>query len=794
MSPRRESLAFSLTLAVALGGFFAESLVGGRVLSPADVIAATPGFESLHGPGYEPANRLLIDPVLQFQPWLEFNRAELRSGRLPLWNPLAGCGAPHLANGQSAVFDPFHLIAYLGRLPDAYAVMAWSRLWFAGLGMFRLARAWGLGPWGRWFGGLTFPLCGFLVVWLLFPVTATAVWMPWVFLATDRVIDRPSSRSAGWLALTIGGMLLGGHVQTAAHVLMAVGAYASWRLFRAARHGGGRDLVIRGAAGLVAIGVGVALAAIEVVPLAFYLARSPVWSDREAAKPSPATLVRPRLLDAVCTALPYAYGSQRRGHPNLAKALGVHNLNESAGGFAGLATLLWLAPAAWSARRTNPRVGFLAALVAVGTLGAFEIPPMANLLRAVPVLDVIDHRRLTLWTAFGLVLLGGVGLDRLGRPGWGPRVWALAGALLIAGAIGFGPACGARLHARAIDHYQRAAAATLGADPKVFRDRAERQARQALAFVPRYGGLVAAQLIALAGLALAWRSGRIDPTPTRLALMSLVLTDLVGFGFGLNPATPRSEGRPEPELIDYLRREAAPPARVLALGAILPPNTCMSYGLADLRNYDSVESSRSLAYFTDLYEPGASRTSRREVTWNGVARSLDRLHSAWVAAVVGPTPPPPGLFPRVDRVGNLWVGRLVEEAPRVGRPEPGRIEVAVPAGHVGPVVVAETFDPGWRAVVDGRAARVEPHDGAFLAVATRPRERRVVLRYDPPEVRAALACTGGAAMVVALMISGGLVPERGRKKGSGSWSASSRRVRIGGMIPIRSSSPVPTEG
>ena len=55
-----------------------------------------------------------MDPVLQFQPWLEFNRRMIRSGRLPLWNSLAGCGAPHLANGQSAVFDPFHLIAYLG--------------------------------------------------------------------------------------------------------------------------------------------------------------------------------------------------------------------------------------------------------------------------------------------------------------------------------------------------------------------------------------------------------------------------------------------------------------------------------------------------------------------------------------------------------------------------------------------------------------------------------------------------------------------------------------------------------
>src|SRR5205823_4427134 len=94
--------------------------------------------------------------------------------------------------------------------------------------------------------------------------------------------------------------------------------------------------------------------------------------------------------------------------------LGVHNLNESAGGFAGLATLIWLAPLAGAAARGRPRVRFLAALVAIGAMGAFGVPPVANLLRSVPVLDVTDHRRLTLWVAFALVLLGGVGLDHLG--------------------------------------------------------------------------------------------------------------------------------------------------------------------------------------------------------------------------------------------------------------------------------------------------------------------------------------------------------------------------------------------
>jgi hypothetical protein len=199
-----EALAFSFVLAVMVVGFFHESLLGGKVLSPADVLFVEASFREVKGPDYEPLNRLLIDPVLQFQPWIELNRHEIRAGRLPLWNPFVGCGAPHLANGQSAVFDPFHAIAYLGRLPDAHAWMAAARLWVAGLGMFVLAGHWGLTRWGRWFAGLVYPFSGFLVVWLLYPVTSVAVWFPWVIWASDRVLDRVTLARVGGMALVVG--------------------------------------------------------------------------------------------------------------------------------------------------------------------------------------------------------------------------------------------------------------------------------------------------------------------------------------------------------------------------------------------------------------------------------------------------------------------------------------------------------------------------------------------------------------------------------------------------------------
>ena len=292
----------------------------------------------------------------------------------------------------------------------------------------------------------------------------------------------------------------------------------------------------------------------QILPLAAYLAKSPVWGDRQREQAAWWTVVPPRWLDAVCTAIPYAYGSQRRGHPNLARALGVHNLNESAGGFAGLATLIWLAPLAFAVRapiapgRVSSPGWWRSA-----RLGAFRLPPVDNLLRALPVLDVTDNRRLTLWVAFGLTILGGIGLDHLGETvrlarGW-IAVWRSSGRsrwdrwrCAVARVRAVPPRPGLRaLRARR--------GSTAGADPATYRQRAERQVRRALEFLPRYlwpgGG--GARHPGRAGVVPSRARGRCPAWVPPVGRSGMTLVDLGLFGFGLNPAI-------APELHDPSRR------------------------------------------------------------------------------------------------------------------------------------------------------------------------------------------------------------------------------------------------
>ena len=75
---------------------------------------------------------------------------------------------------------------------------------------------------------------------------------------------------------------------------------------------------------------------------------------------------------------------------------------------------------------------------------------------------------------------------------------------------------------------------------------------------------------------------------------------------GLNPAIAAEVHAFEPPVIARLRQRLPPGGRALGLGEELPPNVLMRFGLADIRNYDSVELAASLRMVR-----AALRTRRR---------------------------------------------------------------------------------------------------------------------------------------------------------------------------------------
>ena len=168
-------------------------------------------------------------PTLQFYPWRSFAFDQLRAGILPLWNPYNGGGAPLLANYQTAVLYPpnwLHLV-----LPHVAAMnlLAVGHIVWAAVGMWCFTGAWRLPAFGRAVSTLAFALSGYLIARLgSFPTTAAASWMPWLFLASHRLLLERRRVDVAWMALAVAMLLLAGHAQTAYYVLLGTGAYVLW--------------------------------------------------------------------------------------------------------------------------------------------------------------------------------------------------------------------------------------------------------------------------------------------------------------------------------------------------------------------------------------------------------------------------------------------------------------------------------------------------------------------------------------------------------------------------------------
>jgi hypothetical protein len=85
---------------------------------------------------------------------------------------------------------------------------------------------------------------------------------------------------------------------------------------------------------------------------------------------------------------------------------------------------------------------------------------------------------------------------------------------------------------------------------------------------------------------------------------------------------------------------------------------------------------------------------------------------------------------------------------RVLRRAPDRVVLEVEASAPGFVVLADAFDPGWRATVDGRAASIRRANVAFRAVGV-PAGRHVVeMVYRPRGAARGLVLTAGGLVLL----------------------------------------------
>jgi len=120
-------------------------------------------------------------------PVASYQRECFWRGELPFWNPYSHCGVPFLAQWNTMPLYPPALIYLLLPLNWSLSFFCLAHLFWAGLGMYFLARRWTGSLLAAPLAGLIFAFNGFSLNLLMWPShIATLSWVPWVIAATER--------------------------------------------------------------------------------------------------------------------------------------------------------------------------------------------------------------------------------------------------------------------------------------------------------------------------------------------------------------------------------------------------------------------------------------------------------------------------------------------------------------------------------------------------------------------------------------------------------------------------------
>jgi hypothetical protein len=721
-----------------------------------------------------PSNPEFDDAPAVLHPFMRFTKSQLPD--VPLWNPDIMTGRPFEADAQSAIFSPFSIPAYLLPFFTALGWIAVLKLWVASFGTFLLGRALGMRFAGAMLAAVAYGFCLWEVTWLSYPHASVWALIPLMLVATDRLVRRPDARGAWPLAALTGMQLLCGHPESSFHAELAVVVFGALRV-----RGLGVPWRKPLAAFAGASAFGLALAAVAVLPFLELLSRSADIHQRAGTAQNNSAPFR----DALGAFLPDWYGRPTQTPLRLFLL---------ARAWYGGALALMFAAAALLIRPTRGRL-VTAALGAGCMMVVLGVPPVFQVVTHLPIFSGGHNGRLAILALLCLALLAGWGLDDLLER---PR----RRALYAAAAIFALPIVYALLRGRtALDAAGKGLKTAWGfATPPADEAVIHAAALWEWALPAGLGVVLIALLV------------RRTPRAQLLAGLVVLVAfgDLARAGMGYNPAIPRDVAT-QPDTAAIRIARAAAPERVVATGDIPQDALPMNHDLAEPRGYDlpverrydrlwrrylspefatqsgpypqgiplslpTVDATRlrlldvlgTRYVMQPLSDPVLNVPGLRLVHDGPDARLYRSAFTQPRAAVVGAQQvvgssdealaaiAAPGFelargAVTEKRIDGLPVGTAAAagSARIVAGDDPDRLRVDVVARRQGLLVVSDAWDPGWKASVDGRDAKVERVDYVMRGVRVGPGAHRVEFSYRPWSFTAGWIVSLAALVVLA---------------------------------------------
>jgi hypothetical protein len=771
---------------------YGPSLLGLKIMLPLDLLAQ-PGVYLPRTPEIAKIvpHDFVVSDLIHQEMQRRFVHTEVSAGRLPLWQPFQYCGSPTIWPW----FSPALVLAWSTASP---VIWAWVHLFealVAGLGAYVFFRSvLGIGFWPAAIAAWCYPMTGFFVFWQGNATSGAAFWLPWLLLAVDRVVQRPSGYTIAGLATATLLVLISGYLDVAGQCLLAAGLFGTWRIMRARRvpESGSttRKLILALGAGWL---LGFLLAAPYWLPVLEYSKTGARMARRAAGEEE-----RPPIGISVLaqTVVPDMNGSTRAGSVWLGK--GGSQIEGSAAAYAGLVATMLVAPLAWYSRRHSAFNVFASALIVLSLAWCLNLPLVVPLLR-LPLLKMMSHNRLVFVGSFFVLCLAAIGLQVVSSGGVQRRKWFWIPGVLTAVLAGW---CMYRMAALPEPLGAQLAVAVRTGGSLGWARTPDDAAKLQAWFVRAYGS--AAFLSAIATLGWVWLLWGKRWTPALITFLGVaMIADMLWFAHGRSAQTDPALDFPRLEFFDALAK--APPGRILGSNC-LPANLAHAVGLWDVRGYDGVDPARLVSLMDLAATPGVPRAKYAVTQWfqplgnvelpgklklppvldllgvryvifrgNPPAQVTPQLRSVDYWALVNPSALPRVFVPqrvhfepsdelRLQKIGAAdFDPRAVAfseqqiEAPAtctgtaaIIAERPTRVSVTVQMETPGLVVLADRWDSGWAAYLDGRPVSILRVNHALRGVVVPTGHSVLEFKYEPESLFWGLRM---AAMAVVAVIS-----------------------------------------
>lgn len=209
--------------------FFSRQIFFHKILLPVDILLTLSPWNAFYSSG--PYNHIISDIVRQGYPWLIFIVDSVKSGHLPLWNPLLLCGMPS-PTAFFPILYPLLPILFISSLKHSFGYFIMLHILLAGIFTYAFLRDIEVKPLGALAGGFTFMFCQVLIHWsesIINP--ASMIWLPIELLLAHRLVKTEKVSYAVLLAGVVTINLYTGMLQFFYYSSLTVFAYVTFMLY-----------------------------------------------------------------------------------------------------------------------------------------------------------------------------------------------------------------------------------------------------------------------------------------------------------------------------------------------------------------------------------------------------------------------------------------------------------------------------------------------------------------------------------------------------------------------------------